>query len=481
MTPYEKKIIYASLTGSNYDFNATDTSYELKLSYYALGWLDLILNFAFDYSINSVLNIALGSILVLISGLLWLINRITTQLKSPPEFRFVGIYLLFFPPIIAGTIMALIPIWIFTAFGNYVIFGTFVSNPQNPDTTSSIGLILDTFPSTYNSLGYAITTSTIIALRNQRVGTMFCIIGFCCLITSSKLYFIKPETKREREIAKLRTNLASREYQWQPILWKKSNMIFTSYLLSLLLTVLVEVSLWSDFSNFQFIAMTIILILGYFFDKIFIIQMQDELLSAPLNTAYGFIGQFVTFGANNYLQFILSYTYGIATQFFMRLYLDTYVNIIGIAVNYIVDSIVNFLIYITPKQYYEWNKSIMKYLNRREEKERRKRRDLSNLYNVNTKPNDDKKDRDSQTSLNSSNDNPNKKASDEMKRNDSTDESQSVEPLILNYSNICNDMVIVCYFPYMIYLMMQYRTQTGKLELPISIDTYCPSYDFLYD
>jgi hypothetical protein len=432
-----KRIIYATLIGSDYDFDTTNTQYELSVSYYALGWLDLVLNFAFDYQVNSFLNVVIGLTLLFFSGLIWLVNRIATHLKSPPEFRFLGIYVLFFPPIIAGTILALIPIWILTAFGNYVIFGRFTTDPQTP-TQAGVGLVMDSFPSTYNALEYAISETSVYALRNQRVGTMFFIIGFCCFITASKLYFCKPETKRERDIAKLRTTLAHRVWQWQPVLWRKSNFIFTSYCLALLLTMLVEVSLWSEFSNYQFLCMTIILIIGVVFDHLFFLQMQDELLAAPLNAAYGFMGQFVTFGANNYLQFILSYVFGIVTAFFIRLYLDSYLKIFGAVWTWFTVSMLALMKVLVPRYVYDQSHFISKILKNRET-ENLKRRYLDDIIH----------------------DDPTNVDVNGVKAAEQGEQTESVEPLIGTYSTICNDMVIVCYFPYMIYLMMQYRTQTG--------------------
>ncbi|KAJ1401210.1 hypothetical protein B484DRAFT_238974, partial [Ochromonadaceae sp. CCMP2298] len=59
-TPHTKRIVYANLIGDLYDFSQEDTSYELTLSYFPLGFFDLVLNFAYPIEIFMVIFVFLG-------------------------------------------------------------------------------------------------------------------------------------------------------------------------------------------------------------------------------------------------------------------------------------------------------------------------------------------------------------------------------------------------------------------------------------
>lgn len=66
-----------------------------------------------------------------------------------------------------------------------------------------------------------ITTEQVYTGRKGRMGTVFAIVGICCLNAANGMYFPKAETKRERDLARRRNNLAEKNELWTPILWKK--------------------------------------------------------------------------------------------------------------------------------------------------------------------------------------------------------------------------------------------------------------------
>ena len=65
----------------------TGTDYELTVSYFALGWFDLILNFAFDLPIFIALFIFMGALTCFLCWLCWLAARVSTILKNPPSMK----------------------------------------------------------------------------------------------------------------------------------------------------------------------------------------------------------------------------------------------------------------------------------------------------------------------------------------------------------------------------------------------------------
>jgi hypothetical protein len=102
---YNKKIILASLTGSDYDFNSTNSEYELEVIFKPLSYNDLILNFAFTYEIYMVLFLFMGFMTIIVHLVGWSIHRLTTALQNPPELRLHTMYVLVVPPPIAGVFL----------------------------------------------------------------------------------------------------------------------------------------------------------------------------------------------------------------------------------------------------------------------------------------------------------------------------------------------------------------------------------------
>jgi hypothetical protein len=439
---YQKRIVSIDLVGDNYDFDTDDTTYELSTSYYALGFVDLIISFAFPISIFCVIFVLLGVMSNTMAMIGWFMCRITTNLQNPPPIKVFAMLVLTVPPAAAGVYMAIAVIFFLTCAGNFMIYGYFFTNPDNPEYITPLiagsdnaqdrfwttTFSLDLQPLAYADIGGTIAVDEMLVARSGRVGAMFFIIGILCFISSSKFFFPKKESKREREIAKKRTNYAEKEDLWDPVMWKKSNFMFTSFCFSLLLVAIVEFSFWGSFGDEIYTIIVGLIVAGEFLKIVVEHQLQDKILCAPLMCSWEFISQLVTFGSPDFFAFLTAYFLGVAVGMFSRVYQSFYVDNIFDFVGSINSFIYRGLISLIPK-----------YL-------------LGGPAKVDKAAAEDNKDE-----------------ADFRKREvegvaESGEESESVEPILDYFSDVCSDTMILFYFPFFVLLLMQYR---NEIQIPI--------------
>lgn len=434
----EKRIIQGAVQGQSYDHNQLTKTYQLQLDYHGLGYMDLILAFAYSPLLYFFLNVLICISAVGLGFACWLVNRLTTTLQNPPELKIGRMLNLVVPSPVAGTILGLIPIFLLTTFGYIVVFGAYPNTalnlegapkaPAGVTSASSGSMSLFTpyfdnlFTVWYGNLGNAPSEVYYTNVRHGRMGSVFMIIAFCCFATGAKMFYPKEETKRERELARRRSDLAEKEDLWNPIRWKKFNLVLTSFMCGTICTMLVEHSYWSNFGNFQWTEITMITILsilaGYWVEY----QLQDKLAAAPVNTAISFFGGIVTFGSSNFLNFLLCYYQGYTTSMLMRIYLDQILDFIIGNIMAVVDRFVDLLKSVLPKYLHGGFEKV-------ESQERGKMREVEGV------------------------------------QESSDDNADSVEPLLENFADVCSDTWVTYYMPYCVYLFMQYRT---SITIPIN-------------
>jgi hypothetical protein len=414
---HNKRIIAATLQESSFDRNTERTDYELTINFRPLGFIDLILAFAFDTSIFVVLFILIGFMTVFVAFIGWLITRLTTLLQNPPQLRMTGMLALIVPPPLAGVTMAVILIWLMTALANNFIYGTFVTDPNSPVQTAATQQYIDQYPLLYNNLlTGTLTEDQILSARLGRIGTAFMMIAFCCFAVAATMYFPKEETKRELEVAQKRTPLAKKSELWQPILWKKLNFIFASFILGTILVCAIYLSYWTDYGTYFYQVFVMYLLVGQLVEYIAQRQLQDEILIAPLKCAYGFQAGLISFGSPNFLDFILSNYVEFAITSFQRVIQKFYLDGLGNIVSEISERMMQLIIRFTPKYLQGYS-----FFRKTEEAEK----DYRN------------------------------RAVEGIALQD--EENESVEPILEYFADVSCDTVITYYSPFVVYLLMQYR------------------------
>jgi len=424
---YTKKIIKMSLAGDQYDFVQKNTKYTLTIDYHALGFYELILSFAYSPSIFVVIFVFLGFLTAATGVTGWAISRMTTMLQNPPGVKLFSMLVLIVPPAVGGTYLAVLPIFLITALGNYLLNGFFYTNPNTPQVAPFGTLALDTNNLQYNTIGNAITTAEYISARNGRMGTVFCIIGILCWAVSSQLFFPKKETKREREIAKMRTSLAEKEEIWQVVLWKKANFLWVTFVFTIICVLVVELSYWGDFGTYIYVIILFLLVIGEVLALGVEYFLQDAILVAPVLAGFNFASQLVTFGAPDFLTFLLSYFFGVALALFQRIYQNYYLELIGSVFVFFYGLILRTAKKMVPR-YISGAAAQKKSDEITADQKEFKKRDVEGVA-------------------------------------DNGETHESVEPILDYFTGVCGDSMLIYYFPFLVYLLMQYRVQ---IYLPIA-------------
>jgi hypothetical protein len=420
------------MTMSNNDRDFENTEYTLQTRFFALGYLALILNFAFPLDLFMVMFVFVGFLTVTLGAMFWVVMRLTTQLQNPPELKIWAMYALVAPPPAAGVTLAIIIIGIFLTIGNYLINGVLVVNPTEPIVAEDGLAYFDSYQVSFNNVdgitALPMTATDMRLARYGRVGLIFWCISFSCLAVGAKMFFPKDETKKEKEIARQRIEIANKTDIWSPILWKKANFLLASFIIGVQGIMMIEFSFWGDFGTFIWFNIIMLMLLGIFTDSALEYQVQEVLTITPLSCANAFFQGVVTYGSPNFLSFLFSNYVGVGIQMLERVYLDSLMEGAYVAIEYVLESTFTLVEKYTPK-----------YLKEKEKDDKNKKKNQKSAVEVK------------------------RREIDAVAEEENT--GDSVEPIVTYYAGISVDTTLVFFTPYMVFLWMQYREQIG---IPLS-------------
>merc|ERR1711937_574666 len=149
--------------------------------------------------------------------------------------------------------------------------------------------------------------ATIETTRHGRFGLAMLACGMFCIVLSAKIFLPKRVSKREKEIEMKRDKQAQKETVWVPTLWKRSNFIFSSIIMALFCTILVELSFWSGFGDNVWYLILAFRPAGIVLDLVIEGQLAEALLAAPLVATFSLCTDIVTLGSDNFLDFVLCF------------------------------------------------------------------------------------------------------------------------------------------------------------------------------
>jgi hypothetical protein len=352
-----------SITGQ-----VAQSNYQLEIQLNPLVWLDLLNAFAFTVDVYIIFFIVVGMFAMLVSGLIWVINRLLTRLRHPPAFHYTVLLYTIAQPALIGTFLGCFP----TFLGIIMCYNWFMPASLGgsvctlDDTVIPAGTIqlislqyfLCLYFMSYFCL-YSVETPSSLCLeaildwgeaystdqmRLGRKGT--CMLAICSYVTflSCKLLIPKWDEEDRSILKKLIMNEGGKSKTvvakdkdddlppsdiWAPEIWRRSNIILFSMFIIGMLTVQMEFSYSPMFSNFvyQFI-------LGF---KVFYVVMEETVFYptlkecvfvAPFVIAYVLVSNMTTMGASNFVQFLVSYFAGLFLTLFERLYSSPMIGIV---------------------------------------------------------------------------------------------------------------------------------------------------------
>ncbi|KDO22135.1 hypothetical protein SPRG_10953 [Saprolegnia parasitica CBS 223.65] len=249
-----KRLIFVKLIYDKFDLDATRTDYALHVEYRPLGYLELLINFAFEPSMYITLFNVMGLVAWVGCAIAWIINRLMTRIRDPPKLYYLSYLSLIAPPPTIGAILATLPL--------SAIIGSFYLL-LNGDIAFSITTnypgaypywLLDNVKSQYNAA--LLDPSLVTTMRHGRTGFCFLLLG-CYLMHEAAVIFVPKTISISERAAEEKSDKSDAllpeedDSLWKPTLWMRSSFIFASVLQALFLTVIVEFSFWNDFPNYM--------------------------------------------------------------------------------------------------------------------------------------------------------------------------------------------------------------------------------------
>eukprot|EP00814_Leptocylindrus_danicus_P022468 CAMPEP_0116032652 /NCGR_PEP_ID=MMETSP0321-20121206/18304_1 /TAXON_ID=163516 /ORGANISM="Leptocylindrus danicus var. danicus, Strain B650" /LENGTH=1662 /DNA_ID=CAMNT_0003508143 /DNA_START=2771 /DNA_END=7759 /DNA_ORIENTATION=+ len=407
---YTKRIVDAVVVYESFDKDPTNQNYEVEVKFYPLDYRELIIEFAYGHEIFLLLFSLIGGFTVFMAGAFWAVTRVTTQLESPPRLKFVARFWLTFPQAIFGFILGIIPVFAVTCLVALLLKGnSFMSVGANDASTGT-----DVFSSIVRHyMDSKVDPNLSNGMRQGRMGLAFSIMAAYSIMEGSKIFV--PKRKPNQSYLFDDKAYATQNTKWMHVRWKRSNMIYTSFIMGLFLVVIVEWSFWNSFGTYIWEAIIALKVVNILVSRVVDEQLSESLLSAPVMTAMGMVQTLVTLSANDFMDFLLSYVVELGFLILERMYTD-------------------------PGQsaFLEWIGSIFSKLKRF-------------AQSMNTHRNC-QKTKDKALSIGS-----------ETKSNvngaDIVEKSETVEPILDSYGSYCCDTMSMFYTPFVIFLLMIFREE----------------------
>ncbi|CAM9095227.1 unnamed protein product [Chrysoparadoxa australica] len=412
----EKKIVDATLSFESFDKDTATHGYTLKFSYSPLHYWGLIKKFAFERRIFQLLFVAIGCIAVGVAAAFWLVVRLTTQLANPPRMRFWSMYSLIAPPAFSGTLLGLVPIVILTFALTTLIngpkfFGFYEQNTWIVDGRWKL-----------HYMDADIDPANLLRARYGRMGVGFIVISAMCLYQGAKIFLPDRATKREKELEKKRDPRAEKESVWTPIVWRRSNMVFTCYMMGMFSLFFVEFSFWSNFGTYYWYVFIAYTILDMFIGNVVDFQLKEVLLTAPVGTGFGIVTGITTLGASDFLDFLLGYFLDLVLLMLFRVYIDP---TLGDFLDWVADTYAK-TIHVAKQKLPKW---------------------LATRLGIEQDP-------------------PEGEGGAKAEEEEAGGEGgETVEPILDSFGSYSTDTLSLFYFPYCIFLLMWFRYETGLPEL----------------
>lgn len=315
-----KRIVSSTLFLENFDKNSSNSAYKLEVKFRPLDYKQLIVQFAYSRGIFVLLFIMIGVGTCIMAFLYWIVVRLTTQIESPPSIRFVGMLWLIFPQALFGVFVALVPITILTALILFVLKG-FQAFSSDTESDAFDGFFKE-YPLHYQDSN--IMPEALNSTRQGRVGLAFIAIATICILEGSKIFIPNRQSRRKKKVSNFESNKIVEKTTWMSNTWKRSNLIYTSFIMSLFLVIIVEWSFWGGFGIYIWEAIIALKVMNILASNIVEKQLDESLLCAPIMTSMGMIQGLVTLSAVDFMDFLLSYIVEFGFLILERMYTDPY-------------------------------------------------------------------------------------------------------------------------------------------------------------
>ena len=155
-------------------------------------------------------------------------------------------------------------------------------------------------------------------MQNCRLGILLIHAGSYILISSSDLMLPLQDKIR---LTKDNKRTAFDNNVCDTVLWKRWNYIAMAFVIIMFELCLIRISFNSLFSANYEIFIIVFKILGIFLESIIEAKLHDKMMLAPLSSTIGLIENLITFGAETFLAFLISFLLSLFLLLLERFYI----------------------------------------------------------------------------------------------------------------------------------------------------------------
>jgi len=305
--------------------------YNLTFSFAALSHMELTVAFAFSWDFYLVLYVIVGVLALVVMVVFAAYHRLVARPKpgQPIAALKFGSYLaLTIPPAAEGTGLAMLPVTV----ADFVIAAVVTGRVFQVDTRlfhncdepeGDVACVLTLFDLIKDEPGSVSVDYG--GLRTGRCGTALMGVGLYLMRVS--LVILIPDQADVRKVAE-----AHDGNTWEYYTWKRSNMLFASLYLSFLLLAIIQFSFADVFGTYIWEAIACLKALALVVDHLLEQATREALLVAPLSAVVIVVLGLVTFGAEDFLDFLDAFFIELGIMMFERAYLS---EVVGLFFEYV--------------------------------------------------------------------------------------------------------------------------------------------------
>ena len=309
--------------------------YNLTFALTALSHMELTVAFAFGAHFYLVLYLIVGVLSIAIMLVVAVYHRAVARRPKSGQpvaaVKFFSYLALTIPPAAVGVGLALLPVVLADAFIAAVVCGrvftldTAVFECTAPEGASACAVtpfdVISDDPG-----GVAVDYAR---LRTGRAGTALMAVGL--YLMRAGMVILVPDKSDQASVAE-----AHDGNTWEYFAWKRSNMIFVSTFLVFLLLAIIQFSFSDMFGDNIWTAIAALKGLAIVVDMVLDASMDASLLAAPLSMAVIVVLGLVSFGADDFLDFLNAFFIELGIMVFERTYLGEAVDM---ATGYVTEAV----------------------------------------------------------------------------------------------------------------------------------------------
>ncbi|EAR82608.2 transmembrane protein, putative (macronuclear) [Tetrahymena thermophila SB210] len=296
-------------------------NYDLLVSFHSMTQSELTIAFALDIRVYLIMYFIIGFFSLMSICIFTGYHIILRRSKSKFQTKIIECIQTIYPSAIYGTFLTLIPLGIILILNLAIMGGRFWDYQFNiygcdPKTDSCQLTIFDN----YKDDEISFSDDEMDNLRNGRYGLSIIIIGLYIMYACSDLLISQNKTKEEYKLEQY----ASDGNSWFKRFWEKSYFMLFYFFMIIIMEIIIQWSISTNFGENVWYYLCTLKILGMLSEILGSKFFSKKILSAPIAYGLDCTLDVATLGANDFIDFLLSFFIEQGIQMIER----TYINVI---------------------------------------------------------------------------------------------------------------------------------------------------------